>query len=99
MGIINVVVVEPDSLRRRGIIASIVRCPGIRIVGEGNDFVGVLKAAVSKPSVPNVLVINIDNPPLRTMKYWAIIRSVLPNIRIVGLTRGRDNRMFYTRWM
>jgi DNA-binding NarL/FixJ family response regulator len=93
MGLLNVMVVEPNPLRRRGIVASILQDPRLNIVGEGEDFIEILRFGFINSSVPDILIINIDHQQMMNMKNWAILRSMLPDIRIVALTEGDDNRI------
>jgi len=93
MKTINVLVVEPDPIRLKGIAAYLIQEVGFKVTGVGSDFVEALKASSSPSSSPDVLIINIDHQPMKRMKSWAIKRSLLPDARIVALTKGEDNRM------
>ncbi len=93
MGIINVLVVEPDPLRLKGIVTSLTRETGFKVTGTGSDFVEVLKADSQPFSSPDVLVINIDHRPMKGMKSWALLRSLLPDARVVALTKGEEDSM------
>ncbi len=93
MGIISVLVVEPDPLRLKGIVTSLTRETGFKVTGTGSDFVEALKSDSSPFSSPDVLVINIDHQSMKGMKSWALLRSLLPDASIVALTKGEEDSM------
>lgn len=93
MGIISVLVVEPDPLRLKGIVTSLAQETGLKVAGTGSDFIEALKESSSPSPPPDVLIINIDHQPMRRMKSWALLRSVLPDVRIVALTKGEEDKM------
>jgi DNA-binding NarL/FixJ family response regulator len=90
---INVLVVEPDPIRRRGIVACLSQETDLNVAGKGGDFVDALEDSVSASPGPGVLIINIDQQPTKSIKNWAILRSMLPGARIVALTYGEDDRV------
>jgi DNA-binding NarL/FixJ family response regulator len=90
MGIIKVLVAEPDPLRLKGITTSLTQEVGFEVAGIGSDFIEALKADSLPFSPPDVLIINIDHQPMKRMKSWALLRSLLPEVRIVALTTGKD---------
>lgn len=87
MGIISVLVAEPDPLRLKGIVASLEQETGFKVTRFGNDIIEALKADSSHLSPPDVLIINIDHQP---MKSWALLRILLPDVRVVALTTGKE---------
>jgi DNA-binding NarL/FixJ family response regulator len=93
MGIISVLVVEPDPLRLKGIVTSLERETGFKVTGAGSDFIEALKAGSSPFSTPDVLIINIDHQLMKRMKSWVLLRALLPDIRVVALTKGEEGRV------
>ncbi len=93
MGIIRVLVAEPDPLRLKGIVTSLERETGFKVTGTGSDFIEALKAGTSPFSTPDVLIINIDHQPMKGMKSWVLLRALLPDIRVVALTKGEEGRV------
>lgn len=93
MGKISVLVVEPDPLRLKGIVTSLTRETGFKVTGTGSDFIEALKAGSSPFSPPDVLIINIDHQLMKRVKSWALLRALLPDIRVVVLTKGEEGKM------
>jgi DNA-binding NarL/FixJ family response regulator len=90
---IEVMVVEPDPYRRRGIVASLSKDPGIEVVGEAGDIVSAVGFTTVFGRLPDALIVNIDHQPNRRLRNWAILRSSLPNAKVVALTTGESERM------
>jgi DNA-binding response OmpR family regulator len=90
MGIISVLVAEPDPLRLKGIVASLEQETDFKVIGVGSDFIETLEADSLPFSPPDVLIINIDHQPMRKMKSWALLRILLPDAMVVALTRGEE---------
>jgi DNA-binding response OmpR family regulator len=91
METINVLVVEPDPIRLEEISASLTREADFEVSGAGGDLIEALKACSSPSSAPDVLVINIDHQPTKRMKSWALLRTLLPDARVVALTKGEED--------
>lgn len=92
----RVLVVEPDPIRREGLVACLSRDPDLDVVGAGPDL---LQAVISAPSSSHldILVINVDQPETKKLRFWAVLRVLLPpTIRVVALTYGTDDHVLET---
>ena len=92
MNSISVLIVEPDPIRRAGLAACLEREGDIRLVGMGQDYVEACKSS-SRESLVDVLLMNLDNPRMAHLRDWSLLRALLPDVRIAGLTDGRDDRV------
>lgn len=92
MDSISVLIVEPDPIRREGLAACLERESDIRLVGMGQDYVEACKSSSGGSSI-DVLLMNLDNPRMACLRDWSLLRALLPDVRIAGLTDGRDDRV------
>ena len=86
---LNLLVVEPDRLRREGLVACLGREADLKVVGEGSDF----EKAITSISAPfpgiDILLVNADSSQAQYLRYWTVVRMVLPSkARIVALCSG-----------
>jgi len=92
MDVINVLVVEPDPIRREGLLACLSRESDFKILGSGSNWVEALKT-ISPPLTVDVLLINVNHSTTAGVRAWAILRSMLPDVNIETLTHGEDEHI------
>jgi|GEM_PF-1723283 len=90
MGIIKVLVIEADPLRREGLVATLSSEFDMRVVGAGSDIAQAMKV-ISRQSLPEVVVVNADDAELAKLRGWALLRVVLPKTSIVALTSAEND--------
>jgi two-component system nitrate/nitrite response regulator NarL len=90
---INVLLIEPDPVRREGLLAYLSYEPEFKVLGAGSDFVEALEAASPLLQHVDVLIINTDQPTAREPVYWAVIHMLLPTTKVVALTDGEDEHI------
>jgi len=88
---LRLLIIEPDRLRREGLVAYLGREADLKVVGEGSD----LEEALTSISAPfpgiDVLLVNVDSSQARHLRYWAVVRMALPpKARIIVLCRATD---------
>ncbi|MGH2592544.1 MAG: hypothetical protein ACRDGG_03435 [Anaerolineae bacterium] len=93
MDTVNVLILEPDPGQREKLAACLSREVGFRIVGAGDNFLGIIQLPILQRSPVDVLLVNIDQPKMAETKIWAAIRLLLPGTRIVALATGNDVRV------
>jgi len=90
-GKINVLIAEPDHMRRQSFVTWLRQETSFRIVGARSDCL-----EVRRPNVPiahlDVLVVNVDHLAPAQLHTWAAIHLLLLDARVVALTDGaRDD--------
>lgn len=85
----NALVVEPDPLRREGILASLGAERDVRVVGWGSDATDIVwSTSVQRV---DVLVLSVDHLKMNSTRSWSVLHIVCPpGTRIVALSRGDD---------
>ncbi len=88
---LNILVVEPDPLRRQGILGCLQEDALLRVLASGATLLETLKNLSSEKGEPDVLIPDADQPEMDHPRTWAILHLLLPlRIRIVALTSGDD---------
>ena len=84
-GTIRVLIGDEDHAFRRGLRASLAVDPNVEVVGESSD--GEQALALLRRLRPDVALIDEDLPSFGGAAIARIIRTELPNTRVVVLTR------------
>jgi DNA-binding winged helix-turn-helix (wHTH) protein len=91
MGTINVLVVEPDIVRRQLFVTWLGREASVRIVAACSDCLAACRPGLLTEHV-EVLVVNVDHFATVQLRTWAAIHILLLDTRVVALTDGvRDD--------
>jgi DNA-binding response OmpR family regulator len=91
VGTINVLIAEPDHVRRQSFVTWLGHEASVRIVDAESDF---LEACRPGPLIArvDVLVVNVDHFATTQLRTWAAIHILLLDARVVALTDGtRDD--------
>lgn len=89
MDCINMLVAEPDPIRRAGLASFIEKETDLRLVGMGTDYIEACQSLSPDVSI-DVMLLNLDNPRMASAREWSLLRALLPKVRIAGLTNGTD---------
>ncbi len=89
MDIVNILIVESDPERRERLRACLAHDADFNIVGTGHDFPSAYQVHLRATKV-DVILMNVDQIDLTSIRPWAIIHALLPNARLVALTQGAD---------
>lgn len=93
MGLARVLVIEPNPHRRQEIATVLNRNKKIKVVGTRERLEESLGDGLTGRDLPNVVVINIDHPSMNSVRNWALLRSSLPGVSIVALTKCEDEEL------
>lgn len=89
----RVLVVEPDPVRREGLVACISKDPHLAVDGAGPDLVRALGSDPPSRHI-DILLTNVDQTQADQARFWATLHLLLPpSIRIVALSHGTDERL------
>jgi DNA-binding NarL/FixJ family response regulator len=87
---IHVGIVDADSLRRRGTVALLSKLESIRIAGFAGNIAEVLGRITNSSEI---LIVNLDQIEFASIRTWALIRYLVPNMKFIGLTDGERRRV------
>ena len=86
----RVLVIEYDAARRNQLAGMLSRAEDVQLVAAFGTLQDALALAHGIGNL-EVLLIGVDQPEMRDMKFWATIKALLwPAVQIVALTRGAD---------
>lgn len=86
----RVLLTSHDPVRRKRLVDLIATRPNLLLKGEGPGFLDVLALAPKGSPRPDVLIIDLSDPPMSTPRPWAILRVALPDVGIIALTSGDE---------
>lgn len=90
---IKVSIISPQSLFRQGVRHSLAGMSSIEIINEAEADDEALSAVES--SLPDVVMVDIDNPSDGGLKLARQIRQRLPNIGVIVLTSNPDDDQLF----
>jgi len=90
---IKVCIISPQSLFRQGVRHSLAGMSSIEIINEAEANDEALSAVES--SLPDVVMVDIDNPSDGGLKLARQIRQRLPNIGVIVLTSTPDDDQLF----
>ena len=90
-GEIRVLFVDDHQAIRQGLIQLIANQPGIKVVGEASN--GREAVEKSQQLSPEVIVMDISMPGMDGIEATRIIKSEMPNIRVIGLSMHLDKNI------
>jgi two-component system response regulator DegU len=90
---IKVCIISPQSLFRQGVRHSLVGMSSIEIINEAEANDEAL--SVVENSLPDVVMVDIDNPSDGGLKLARQIRQRLPNIGVIVLTSNPDDDQLF----
>ncbi|MEQ1606285.1 MAG: response regulator transcription factor [Pyrinomonadaceae bacterium] len=86
---LRVLIAEDHQTVREGVRLLVDSQPDMEVIGEAGDGEIAIKEAIRLG--PDILVMDISMPTLNGLKATKRLRSVIPNIRILILTRHTDD--------
>jgi len=90
---IKVCIISPQSLFRQGVRHSLAGMSSIEVINEAEANDEALSAVES--SLPDVVMVDIDNPSDGGLKLARQIRQRLPNIGVIVLTSTPDDDQLF----
>jgi PAS domain S-box-containing protein len=88
---LRVLFVDDHKVIRNGLIKLIAGQPDIQVIGEASNGSEAIDAARQRR--PDVIVMDISMPELDGIEATKIIKSEMPEIRIIGLTMHDDEHI------
>ncbi len=86
MADIKIVVIDDQRLFREGLVNLLRNCPGLHLLGwaeNGRDFLNLLPGL---PSLPDVLLVDMNMPEMNGMELTQIVLQKYPGIKVIILT-------------
>lgn len=87
---LRVMFVDDHEVMRQGLIGLIADEPGIILVGEAENGLEAIEAALKL--LPDVIVMDISMPVMDGIEATRLIKAKQPHIRVVGLTMHDDEQ-------
>src|SRR3954469_3001175 len=85
---IRVLLADDHAILRQGLKLLLHSQPGVQVVGEAGDGAAAIKAAQALK--PDVVVMDVSMPGMSGLVATRTLKQLLPDIRIVVLTRHED---------
>lgn len=86
---LKILIAEDHQTVREGVKLLVDSQPDMEVIGEAGD--GEIAVTESVRLLPDILVMDISMPKLNGLKATKRLRSMLPNIKILILTRHTDD--------
>jgi len=85
----NVVIVDPDPIRRTYLSQLVKGVRGLRLSAAGPRLLEALHSPGVRKKA-QIVVLNLDGQEMSSVRGWALLRLMVPGATVVGLTRGQS---------